>query len=289
MGWLRLYLAACVFIVHSADSFLGINAFLKPNQAVQCFFMISGFYMQMVLEEKYSNHIKQFYQNRFLRIFVPYYIVLICVLLISLISGILTSRWLELGTLNSEVVSRTGWIPFLVFTASNFTLFFQDLANLITFNPHEILWFPEWDAQQYPLLRLLFFPQGWSLSVELYFYMLCPLLFRMKLRSKILLILAIFSIKYYIYDILGLYRTPWQYNFFPLELSIFLLGMVSYKLLAIYKNLMLPRALVPLLKLFLLWFLTYFAATDFCGHNYDFPLYIGSSGFRVAEYGWIEI
>jgi hypothetical protein len=74
MGLLRLFLAASVVITHTTPIF-GFH--LMPGQTAVClFFMISGFYMQMILSGKYSDSIATFYTNRMLRLYPTYLIAL---------------------------------------------------------------------------------------------------------------------------------------------------------------------------------------------------------------------
>ena len=73
MGLLRLLLAFSVVIAHTSPVFgyVGIG-----GQAVPAFFIISGFYMNLVLSRKYmlcDNGIRTFYFNRFIRIFPIYW------------------------------------------------------------------------------------------------------------------------------------------------------------------------------------------------------------------------
>jgi peptidoglycan/LPS O-acetylase OafA/YrhL len=77
VGLLRLLLASAVVFGHgpgfafqASVSPLGIR-FLQPYYAVQAFFVISGFYMSLIIIEKYrgSAHWRStFYINRYLRI-----------------------------------------------------------------------------------------------------------------------------------------------------------------------------------------------------------------------------
>ncbi len=60
MGVLRLFLALSVLLGHTrGHGFLGLS-FLDRELALQTFFIISGFYMALVLNEKY----KKFLHNR---------------------------------------------------------------------------------------------------------------------------------------------------------------------------------------------------------------------------------
>src|SRR5690349_528806 len=77
MGVLRLFLATVVLLFHAPDGI--IQRLLHPALAVQCFYCISGFYIQLLVYEfsKRSGSWKwDFYKSRILRIFPVYYIFL---------------------------------------------------------------------------------------------------------------------------------------------------------------------------------------------------------------------
>ena len=78
MGLLRLYLALCVFHDHVNSN--APRMFLSSSVAVCIFFIISGFYMSLVINENYKNQnngIISFYINRFLRLYPIYIIILL--------------------------------------------------------------------------------------------------------------------------------------------------------------------------------------------------------------------
>lgn len=93
MGFLRLYLAICVLIVHTGIPPLPW-VLHDGYEAVEIFFMISGFYMSLIALKYHS--VKQFYTSRFLRIFIPYWMIVAIVVLLSIGSGTITRNWLEL-------------------------------------------------------------------------------------------------------------------------------------------------------------------------------------------------
>src|ERR1700722_2221241 len=77
MGLLRFMLAACVIAGHSSP--IAGLPLLDAGLAVKTFFMISGFYMTLILTSKY--HAERggywlFISNRFLRIYPSYLVVL---------------------------------------------------------------------------------------------------------------------------------------------------------------------------------------------------------------------
>lgn len=78
MGLLRLLLAVCVFCGHSRR--LGNFRWLEGHLAVELFFVVSGFYMQLVLSQRYTKRKLgstwrfQFYKARYLRL-LPIYLL----------------------------------------------------------------------------------------------------------------------------------------------------------------------------------------------------------------------
>lgn len=77
MGFIRTFLAITVVLGHSTPihGYFGI----PPEVAVRMFFMVSGFYMSLILSEKYIGGagLRAFYEGRFLRIFPIYYVSLL--------------------------------------------------------------------------------------------------------------------------------------------------------------------------------------------------------------------
>src|SRR5688572_272316 len=77
MGFLRFILAASVVAEHSTPIFgLSLTGGLL---AVKLFFIISGFYMALILDTKYVSQVNRYWlfiTNRFLRIYPCYFVVL---------------------------------------------------------------------------------------------------------------------------------------------------------------------------------------------------------------------
>lgn len=91
MGVLRFLLAVSVVLAHSTDIF-GFSL-VNSVVAVQAFYIISGFYMTLILNEKYigkSNSYRLFITNRFLRLYPIYWVVLLLTTLGSLTVYIIT-------------------------------------------------------------------------------------------------------------------------------------------------------------------------------------------------------
>ena len=86
MGILRYLLAITVVIAHS-KALLGLT-FVGSEIAVQAFYIISGFYMTLVLNEKYTGVNSSYFlfiKNRFLRLYPFYWLVLFLTILASFV------------------------------------------------------------------------------------------------------------------------------------------------------------------------------------------------------------
>ena len=96
MGFLRFILAITVILAHNGALF-GFT-FVGGLAAVQIFFMISGFYMTMVLNMKYigSGSYKIFIVNRILRLYPAYLITMLLTIIVSILSYIIFGEWMRL-------------------------------------------------------------------------------------------------------------------------------------------------------------------------------------------------
>src|SRR4051812_20298809 len=120
MGLLRVLLALSVVIDHSYPA-LGLTL-VGGQVAVQTFFIISGFYMSLILDRKYvgPGSYGLFMTNRFLRLFPVYWMVWGLTLAVALLeSQGRLSPWFDYH----HILGWPAWVT-LVFT--NLMLFGQD-------------------------------------------------------------------------------------------------------------------------------------------------------------------
>lgn len=236
MGVLRLMLALTVVIAHS-QPFFGFKL-VGGLLAVQSFYIISGFYMALVLNEKYvgANYYKTFLFNRFLRLFPTYWVVLMLTLVTTLISWHLYGTAFKLSQyINHYSFINAKSLVYLLF--SNIFIFGQDAVLFLRLNPLDgTLEFVKdfrVAGKPFPALHeFLFVPQAWSIGIELSFYLIAPFLVKRKLSILLMVIGVSLLLRFYLYK-LGLHHDPWTYRFFPTELALFVLGAVAYK---IYKK-----------------------------------------------------
>ena len=117
MGIFRVCLALCVVLSHGLN--LPIPA-ATADVAVQTFYIVSGFYMGLVLTEKYHSP-SSFFLNRALRLYPAYFVVALATLAHSLVRmmsgrvrGILPQTRLRMirclpPALSSRWKMPTGW------------------------------------------------------------------------------------------------------------------------------------------------------------------------------------
>lgn len=116
MGTLRLFLSLSVIVQHSQGSIFGMVG-LGAWASVQMFYIISGFLMTLILNEKYvgPHQTSKFYINRFLRIFPLYYVGVVVGLAIMAYTGDLVPRRQALADLAgfgrswSDSATRLSW------------------------------------------------------------------------------------------------------------------------------------------------------------------------------------
>ena len=119
MGVLRLYLALCVVAAHTGNLF----PWSAHNglQSVEIFFLISGFYMALIAS-KYDTA-REFYASRFLRIYIPYWTILLGIVLACSAIGLATGKWLALAPFATYSPDVNGIAGTAAATFSNLTGF----------------------------------------------------------------------------------------------------------------------------------------------------------------------
>lgn len=213
MGIIRVLLAAAVVFGHAPmwngyDPHVAILRPLPAYYAVQAFFVISGFYMELLREKYAPAPIWIFYSNRYSRLIVSYWIVLaVTVLFIALMPGVSFPPATYLANFKSDSVSEWALLIF-----SNPMMFGQDLLAIVfSHTSNDLL-----------------IPQAWSLALELWFYLLVPFLWRASDRMLWIIVAASLAVRL-ILVLSPLPFWPWQQRFFPAEIMFFVLGMLSFR------------------------------------------------------------
>ncbi len=232
MGLLRFLLALAVVAAH-CNSVFGLQL-MDGQVAVQSFFIISGFYISLILNEKYvqqPNAYWLFLSNRLLRLFPIYWTVLLATLFAYAAFSIISD---SRSNFLPAVYSTVHFNPFslIALILSNIFIIGQDLIMFMGINLQNGHFFftANFQVTKPPLHSFLLVPQAWTLALELLFYSIAPFLVRRSYKSILLLVSLSFAIRFFLYSQLGLTNDPWTYRFFPSEIMFFLLGIISYKL-----------------------------------------------------------
>ncbi len=221
MGLLRFLLALSVITAHTGPIF---GSYLVGGKiAVQSFFIISGFYMSLIISQKYSgkkNSYKLFITNRILRIYPTYLIVLFLSIILSfffLMKGM--GGTFSLYKQYNQVLNP---ITLAYLIISNIFIVGMDLVMFLGIDiTHKTFYFTSNYLSTNPqLYYFLLIPQAWTLSLELMFYFIAPFFVKRKFWVLFVLIIISLSLRFYIYHI-GLHQEPWTNRFFPTELFFF--------------------------------------------------------------------
>lgn len=231
MGLLRIFLALSVVAEHAGPLF-GYR-FVGGIVAVEVFFIISGFYMTMILNTKYigKSSYSLFLTNRFLRLFPLFWIVIMMVLVSSAVMGLLFDDWMRLAPyVEHHDLYDVSTLTYLMVT--NILIYGQDLAMFMGIDIHSgaLSFTSDFSGTSPRLHSFLLVPQAWSLGIELLFYAIAPVIVRRGLSTIMVLIALSLLLRGYIYLGLGWVHDPWIYRFFPTELALFLFGTVAFHL-----------------------------------------------------------
>lgn len=221
MGLLRVLLALGVITEHAGHSY-----FTGSYSAVQIFFMISGFYMALILSSGRYRDATRFYASRITRLFPVYWV--------AVFLGLGFAWWVSGKFSTPTVITDLARILPGLWDTNPLLFAWTMLANsfLIT---ADFSWLMQGiDVVRHPT-QLLVQPPVWTLALELYFYALCPWLIRV--RSSVLFLLMGLALAARVVGYLaGLDANPYHARFFPFEIFFFIAGILTYRLYANQRN-----------------------------------------------------
>src|SRR5581483_4925682 len=132
MGVIRILLAIAVVIGHSKSSVFGFK-YINGLIAVQSFFIISGFYMSLILNEKYNGKkiLKLFISNRLLRLFPTYFFVIIITLIAAVIFNAMGHKQLIISDFSKLSCGSQAYLAI-----TNIVIVGQEIACFMGFDAH---------------------------------------------------------------------------------------------------------------------------------------------------------
>lgn len=264
MGIIRLLLSLSVLVAHSEGKF---KILFSAPEAVFSFFVISGFYMALILDNKYQSKFV-FYLNRALRIFPIYWIVLFLTVILALGKTSLLGAPTNFITHYFQYSAHLSGTEFAIETIN---YIFRNLTLLISKDYFGIL------QNQAPGYLVIY--QAWTLPIELLFYLISPFFIRTK--KKTLIFVVIYVVLFY--GIILPFRLIPEKSltvYFLQTLPYFILGSLSYHY--VYKRIKNIKGITKKVKLpaLYLFFIGFLIIYPYFNLGFSFT----STAFRVIYY-----
>ena len=220
---LRFLLAVAVAGGHSPYGY----QFVEGTTAVQGFFIISGFFITLVLcENPAYQDTPRFYVSRYLRLW-PMYIA--CAVPTLLLSSANLFSFGDQSISYAEAFKQLDWFGKFYVLFSNLTMFFQEWTLFLQANwqTGALFFTSDFNAGTTPIMyKMLWDVPAWSLSIELVFYLIAPFVVRSPGRV-VCSTVASLAIRIFTAQMFPL-RDPWGGRFMPSELCMFGFGSLAY-------------------------------------------------------------
>jgi peptidoglycan/LPS O-acetylase OafA/YrhL len=203
-----LWLAVSVMLYHFGAP-AGVQA-LAGGVAVRCFFVLSGYVIALVLDERYRGRTALYLKLRLLRIYPTYLVVLA---LTTFAWGVVWFHWhLSRGPVAFWAENPPGLLGGAGLVLQHFVLLGAE-------------WFPRFKLGGQPALLYIMIPQAWTLGTELSFYLAAPWLLRASSRALCATVVITLLMKAFIDDS-SLY---WGAPLLPFEMGYFSLGILGWR------------------------------------------------------------
>ncbi|RBP48121.1 peptidoglycan/LPS O-acetylase OafA/YrhL [Roseimicrobium gellanilyticum] len=235
MGHFRLLLALLVVVAHTVPP-KGLTV-IHGEVAVRLFFAVSGFYMAMILAEKYREGLPGrlwlFYSNRALRIFPLLWVALLVEVVLGFI--LLSSDSLPSGHWLADLrrLSQEGhWGLLSAYAGTQLSGFGVDSFFLFSLSPDLVPSLYTGKVEGFIRgWRPLPLAHAWSISCELCFYLAAPLLTRLRTWGLALVLLGSMLLVVALPKLTSpSFATVAGSFWFPMQFGYFVLGILSYRL-----------------------------------------------------------
>jgi peptidoglycan/LPS O-acetylase OafA/YrhL len=234
MGLLRVILALFVVVAHSSCLWgCQVTRGVGGRTAVELFYIISGFYMALILDRRYvgPRAYRAFMVGRMMRLLPTYWVVCLA----TVVFGFAVLYFKEHlpavfvpWDANFSILAPSSLFNIVV---SNIFLVGHDLAYYFRIDQNSGLFCVSNYIYQSKLAVPQYFlvPQAWTLGVEISFYLIAPLIHRAGIRITLLLVICSLSVRLFLFHGVELWAFPWNYGYFPAELWLFLIGCLSFR------------------------------------------------------------
>lgn len=221
MGLIRFILALSIFEHHS--DIMGYD-FLNGSGAVQCFFILSGFYMALILCGRYADKpLQLFYANRLFRLFPSYLVV--SLLSLTFLLAFDAHPFMDADYFR-DMYGRVSAESFTL-ALSGLTTIGQDLLFITGVDHYGDFYWAAGVNGAVKAFTFALIPQAWSLSVELLFYAAAPFMVRSGPRRILLIGIAALVLRLTL-NHLGPAYADFAYRFMPAHLPLFMTGALAY-------------------------------------------------------------
>ena len=237
MGLLRYLLALSVLFAHC-----GSNVLLPANYAVESFYIISGFYMTLILNEKYvgKNSYRNFILKRFFRLAPSYWAIAICTLILVLFYNVNTTEYPNTPIVFNphNIINNTSICTWAYSIISNIFMLGQDIALFFAVNDSSGHLYCTVHSYQelHPFCRYFLVPQAWSIGLEILFYIIAPFVVRQKAKIVLTILTLSLFVKVFIKYVLRIDDGNWTFRFFPSEMMFFCIGALVYRFYKCYQT-----------------------------------------------------
>jgi peptidoglycan/LPS O-acetylase OafA/YrhL len=238
MGTFRTILALLVVCVHLRP-IGGPGLHIVSHGAifaVKAFFIVSGFYMAMVLHGQYRDRpVRDFYLSRGTRLLPLYWLVGALTIAAEYLLVAPGQRFYPLASpraYGAGLEPGSLPLPILLYAATSvLTMIGLDTGMWLGFGKvgGALGLHPDYVPAATSVMALSPIPQAWTIGVELTFYLVAPFIVGRSLWTIAMLALASLVFRFGMAH-LGFDGEPWSRSLFPSELVFFLMGVAAFRL-----------------------------------------------------------